>query len=67
VSEGWQCPYNNLRPAKSTTANQSLLYLDRIDKIHGCYDVVQAQITRIGHELVKVKQDIIASGPSQMV
>ncbi|KAM0844677.1 hypothetical protein ACQ4PT_056888 [Festuca glaucescens] len=70
VPKGWQCPYNKHPPAKSRAANHSLLYLDRLDKVLGARDVAQKQLAvaqeqwaRMDRELVKLKQDIIASGP----
>ncbi|XP_047060134.1 uncharacterized protein LOC124666847 [Lolium rigidum] len=70
VPKGWQCPYNKQPPAKLRAQNHSLLCLDRLDKALGARDVAQKQLAvaqeqwaRMDHELGKLKQAIIASGP----
>uniref|UniRef100_A0ACD5TPM1 Uncharacterized protein n=1 Tax=Avena sativa TaxID=4498 RepID=A0ACD5TPM1_AVESA len=54
VPKGWQCPCNKLPPAKSKATNPNLLYLDRLDKMQGFSE-------RMNREMLKMRQDIMAS------
>ncbi|XP_037451900.1 uncharacterized protein LOC119322519 isoform X1 [Triticum dicoccoides] len=74
VPKVWQCPCTKLQPAKSRTHNESILLVERLDKIEGAGVEMQEQLKRIKLEMAELKKsskvircDSAASAPHSVV